>query len=52
MGLIVKAGRFGGTYAHKDIAFHYAIWLSPEFKIHLAILITVQMLCLYGFFMP
>ena len=35
MGLIVKAGRFGGTYAHKDIAFHFAMWLSPEFQIYL-----------------
>ena len=34
-GLIVKAGRFGGTYAHKDIAFHFAMWLSPEFQIYL-----------------
>ena len=42
MGSIVKAGRFGGTYAHKDIAFHFAIWLSPEFQIHLALLVTVQ----------
>ncbi len=35
MGLIVKAGRYGGTYAHKDIAFHFAMWLSPEFQIYL-----------------
>ena len=35
LGLIVKAGRFGGTYAHKDIAFHFAMWLSPEFQIYL-----------------
>jgi KilA-N domain len=34
-GIIVKAGRFGGTYAHKDIAFHFAMWLSPEFQIYL-----------------
>lgn len=34
-GLKVKAGRNGGTYAHKDIAFHFAIWLSPEFQIYL-----------------
>lgn len=30
LGMIVKAGRYGGTYAHKDIAFHFAMWLSPE----------------------
>lgn len=34
-GMIVKPGRFGGTYAHKDIAFHLAMWLSPEFQIFL-----------------
>lgn len=34
-GLIVKAGRYGGTYAHRDIAFHFAMWLSPEFQIYL-----------------
>lgn len=34
-GLKVKAGRYGGTYAHKDIAFHFAMWLSPEFQIYL-----------------
>lgn len=35
IGLIVRAGRYGGTYAHKDIAFHFAMWLSPEFQIYL-----------------
>jgi len=34
-GMIVKVGRYGGTYAHKDIAFHFAMWLSPEFQIYL-----------------
>jgi hypothetical protein len=34
-GMIVKAGRYGGTFAHKDIAFHFAMWLSPEFQIYL-----------------
>ena len=34
-GLNVKAGRYGGTFAHKDIAFHFAMWLSPEFQIYL-----------------
>lgn len=34
-GMVVKAGRYGGTYAHKDIAFHFAMWLSPEFQIYL-----------------
>lgn len=29
VGLMVKAGRYGGTYSHKDIAFHFAMWLSP-----------------------
>jgi hypothetical protein len=35
IGITVKAGRYGGTYAHKDIAFHFAMWLSPEFQIYL-----------------
>lgn len=34
-GVFVKPGRYGGTYAHKDIAFHFAMWLSPEFQIYL-----------------
>ncbi|EMP6640878.1 KilA-N domain-containing protein, partial [Acinetobacter baumannii] len=35
IGLIAKAGRYGGTYAHKDIAFEFGAWLSPEFKLYL-----------------
>ena len=35
IGLYVKAGRGGGTYAHKDIAFEFGSWLSPEFKLYL-----------------
>ena len=31
-GIIAKAGRYGGTYAHKDIAFEFASWVSPHFK--------------------
>ena len=34
-GIIAKAGRYGGTYAHKDIAFEFAMWISPEFKVYL-----------------
>ena len=34
-GLIASAGRYGGTYAHKDIAFDFGSWLSPEFKLYL-----------------
>ncbi|MBT3881666.1 MAG: KilA-N domain-containing protein [Campylobacteraceae bacterium] len=34
-GLIAKAGRYGGTYAHKDIAFEFASWISPKFKLFL-----------------
>ncbi len=34
-GLITKSGRSGGTYAHKDIAFEFASWISPEFKLYL-----------------
>jgi len=35
MGLTAKAGRYGGTYAHKDIAFEFGMWISAEFKIYL-----------------
>ncbi len=35
IGLTAKAGRYGGTYAHKDIAFEFAMWISAEFKIFL-----------------
>lgn len=35
IGIRSSAGRYGGTYAHKDIAFEFATWLSPEFKLYL-----------------
>lgn len=35
IGLTSKAGRYGGTYAHQDIAFEFGSWLSPEFKLYL-----------------
>ena len=35
IGLYAKAGRGGGTYAHRDIAFEFGSWLSPEFKLYL-----------------
>ncbi len=35
IGIYSKAGRGGGTYAHKDIAFEFGSWLSPEFKLYL-----------------
>src|SRR5437867_5338337 len=35
IGLISKAGRYGGTYAHRDIAFEFASWISVEFKLYL-----------------
>ncbi len=35
IGLRAKAGRYGGTYAHHDIAFEFGMWISPEFKIYL-----------------
>lgn len=34
-GIVAKAGRYGGTYAHKDIAFEFASWVSPHFKLYL-----------------
>jgi len=35
LGLKATTGRYGGTYAHKDIAFEFGMWISPEFKIYL-----------------
>ena len=35
IGLISKQGRYGGTYAHKDIAFEFASWISIEFKLYI-----------------
>jgi len=35
IGLRASAGRYGGTYAHKDIAFEFGMWISPAFKIYL-----------------
>ena len=35
IGIIATPGRYGGTYAHRDIAFEFATWLSPEFKLYL-----------------
>ena len=35
IGIISKPGRYGGTYAHKDIAFEFASWISAEFKLYL-----------------
>ena len=34
-GIVSRAGRYGGTYAHKDIAFEFASWVSVEFKLYL-----------------
>lgn len=35
IGLVSKAGRYGGTYAHSDIAFEFASWISAEFKLYI-----------------
>ena len=35
IGVFAKAGRYGGTFAHRDIAFEFGSWLSPEFKLYL-----------------
>jgi hypothetical protein len=35
IGLVSRAGRYGGTYAHRDIAFEFAAWISVEFKLYL-----------------
>ena len=33
IGLTAKAGRYGGTFAHKDLAFHFGMWISPKFQL-------------------
>ena len=35
ISITAKAGRYGGTYSHKDIAFEFAMWISPQFKIYI-----------------
>ena len=35
IGIVSKSGRYGGTYAYKDIAFEFASWVSPEFKLYI-----------------
>ena len=35
MGIVSSTGRYGGTYAHKDIAFEFASWVSVEFRLYL-----------------
>jgi len=35
IGIVSKSGRYGGTFAHKDIAFEFASWVSIEFKLYL-----------------
>ncbi len=35
VGIVSRTGRYGGTYAHKDIAFEFASWISVEFKLYL-----------------
>ena len=35
IGIVSKAGRYGGTFAHSDIAIEFASWISPEFKLYI-----------------
>ena len=37
IGITSKSGRYGGTYAHRDIAFEFASWISSEFKLYLIV---------------
>ena len=37
IGIISKSGRYGGTFAHRDIAFEFASWISSEFKLYLIV---------------
>lgn len=42
-GIIAKAGRYGGTYAYKDIVFEFVSWVSPQFKLYL---IKNELICI------
>ena len=33
IGIMDKAGRYGGTYAHQDVAYHFGMWISPRFQL-------------------
>ena len=33
VGILAKTGRYGGTYAHRDIAYHFGMWISPKFQL-------------------
>ena len=33
VGIMAKTGRYGGTYAHRDIAYHFGMWISPRFQL-------------------
>ena len=35
IGIVSKSGRYGGTYAHSDIAMSFATWISPEFQLYI-----------------
>jgi len=37
IGIVSKSGRYGGTFAHSDIAFEFASWISDEFKLYIII---------------
>jgi len=39
-GLTAKAGRYGGTFAHRDIAFEFASWISPKFKLYRIVVLS------------
>ena len=40
IGIVSKTGRYGGTYAHQDIAFEFASWISAEFKLFLIVVLA------------
>jgi hypothetical protein len=42
IGIVSKSGRYGGTFAHSDIAFEFASWISPEFKLYFTAITCVS----------
>ncbi|MEM9846444.1 MAG: KilA-N domain-containing protein, partial [Bacteroidota bacterium] len=35
IGIVSKSGRYGGTYAHKEIALNFCYWISPQFQVYM-----------------
>ena len=48
IGIMAKTGRYGGTYAHRDIAYHFGMWISPRFQLLLVKEYQRRLSCVHG----